>query len=218
MLWAVPLYVVLTAAGILGRQPWCSMVALVVLVGALAWSRLRGSLVASTLYLAASAAALAAVAFGAADAVLDALPVLVNAALALFFAATLRHGEVPLVTRIVRVIEGPEHLERPGVAGYTRGLTLAWALLLGMQTLLLAGLWLLLHAPALTRAWPLANAGGTWLHGYARLGCYVLITLFFLLEYAWRRWHLRHLDHPGFFAMLSRIALHWPEILSGAGR
>jgi hypothetical protein len=104
------------------------------------------------------------------------------------------------------------------VAAYARQITWFWTVLLGAQALLLTVLLLCAdHNGLLARAGitaPLSVSerwAATWLH----LGCYILLAAAFLLEYAYRRWRLRHLRHPGLHDMLLQLALHWPQLLRG---
>ncbi|MFX9318008.1 hypothetical protein ABTO00_19510, partial [Acinetobacter baumannii] len=67
-------------------------------------------------------------------------PVVFSGLLCWLFARTLRGGRTALITRLVEVAEGPPP---PDVARYTRALTAAWAVLLGLIAALNAGLALL---------------------------------------------------------------------------
>jgi uncharacterized membrane protein len=154
---------------------------------------------------------------GFADALLEAVPVLINTLLAAWFGRTLGTSE-PLVERFIVAIEGAERLRQPGVAAYARQVTWFWTVLLGGQALLLAVLLLCAdHDGLLARAGiaaPLvvpARWAAVWLH----LGGYLLLGAAFLAEYGCRRWRLRHLPHPGLHDMLLQLALHWPQLLRG---
>ncbi len=118
-------------------------------------------------------------------------PVVFTALVAWVFARTLRHGQVPLVTRIVRALHAQAGLAvSTEVERYTRGVTVAWALLLVALTLanlvlaLLAEpdgvLAMLGHAPA----WSISHAQWSW---FANLACWGLLGGFALVEYAVRR-------------------------------
>jgi uncharacterized membrane protein len=156
---------------------------------------------------------------GLADLLLEAVPILINVALACWFGRSLLGGE-PLVARFVVAIEGAERLREPGVARYARQITWFWTVLLAAQALLLTGLLLfaardgLLPRLGVTSAWSVPERwASAWLH----VGCYLLLGAAFLLEYAWRRWRLRHLSHPGLHDMLLKLALRWPQLLHGNG-
>jgi hypothetical protein len=56
-----------------------------------------------------------------------------------------------------------------------------------------------------------------WASAWLHVGCYLLLGAAFLLEYAWRRWRLRHLSHPGLHDMLLKLVLRWPQLLHGNG-
>ena len=116
-------------------------------------------------------------------------PILLPAAMACWWAPTLRAGHTPFVTQIARTLRGelsPEH------AAYTRGVTVLWV---GVFVLLaLAG--------AATALW---GSAARW-SLVTNVLSPVLIGLVFALEYAYRRWHLRHEAHPGFLTFLRQVA------------
>lgn len=156
---------------------------------------------------------------GLADLLLEAVPVLINAALAWAFGHTLVTGE-PLVARFIVAIEGTARLQQPGVARYARQVTGFWTILLGTQAVLLAVMLLCADRSGL-----LARLGfvaplsiperwaAIWLH----LGCYVVLGAAFVLEYGYRRWRLRHLHHLSLPDMLKQLALRWPQLRHGKG-
>jgi uncharacterized membrane protein len=65
---------------------------------------------------------------GFGDALLDTTPALVAALVGWMFARTLLRDRRPLIARAVVAMDGPQLLEDPAVARYTRRLTLIWAL------------------------------------------------------------------------------------------
>lgn len=208
-------YLLLNVAGIVSGQPQWSVAALLLVLGVLLWPLLRrGRVAAWLLWLAVTALFTWAIWRGQASAWLDAVPIAANAALAWVFARTLRSGHEPLITRMVRLLEGRQRLDLAGVRVYTRKLTGAWALMLGLQALLLAFFWW---------QWNAVMVGGTvdsatvtsWARAYTRFGCYVVIAVFFLVEYAFRRWHLRHLPHASLRSMMARVVQVWPQLLRG---
>ncbi len=172
----------------------------------LIWSAVLATLWLSSLY-------------GFAGLLLEAVPVLINAALACWFGRTLATAE-PLVARFIVAIEGAGRLQQPGIARYARQLTWFWTLLLGAQALLLTVLLLgAEHSGLLARlgmASPL-QISERWAAAWLHFGCYVLLGAAFLLEYGYRRWRLRHLSHPGLHDMLLQLALHWPQLLRSQG-
>lgn len=147
---------------------------------------------------------------GFADRLLDAVPLIVLAGLALWFGGTLRAGHEPRVARFIRVLEGEAQLAQPGVARYARGVTVFWTALLALEALLLAALFLrdLFDAGDLPR----------WVLACQHVGGYLLIPLAFGLEYAFRRWHLRHIAHPGLHAQALQMMRCWPQLLHDTGR
>ena len=122
-------------------------------------------------------------------------PILINAAGCYLFARTLAPGQMPLVTRFAAIVRGTLH---PDVARYTHRVTQAWALffaLLALESLLLALF-------ASVRVWSL----------FTNFINYLLVVVFFAVEY-WVRIHcLAHLEHPGFIKFLRSLLR--PELRS----
>lgn len=148
---------------------------------------------------------------------LDALPILVNAALCALFASTLRHGREPLIARFIAILESPERLALPRVAAYARRLTWAWALLLGAQACVLGAILGLVPGgvfAALGATPPAAFAAPGW-RWYLHVGGYALVPLVLVLEYAYRRVHLRGVPHAPLPLFIARVVRRWPVLLQG---
>ena len=212
----VALYLGVVAAAFVLERAWLDEVATLMVATLLFWPGLRRGHVAATAIWAAIALVVAALAYaGHGEIALDLLPVVVNAALCVLFAHTLANGRTPLIARAIAVLEGPERLAQPRVAAYARELTRAWALLLGAQALLLA----LLIACAVPRgvlasfgvAAPIAVAGDAW-RTYLHFGSYAVVLAFFAIEYAWRRWYLRHIEHMPPQQFAKGLVRHWPAL------
>ncbi|MEI7035385.1 xanthomonadin biosynthesis protein [Fulvimonas yonginensis] len=217
---ALPLllaYPLLAIAGALTHRQAFSLAAIVLLLSLLLWPALRtGRPVPWLLWLGLLAGLAWLALHGLVVLALDAVPVLVNLLLAWLFGRTLRAGAQPLVARFIEAIEGTPRLAMPGIARYARQLTWFWTVLLGVQGIVLAGL-LLCEVPGGVLAalghrppWPLP-AG--WVQGYVHAGGYALIVAAFVLEYLFRRWHLRHLPHLALPVLLHRLALRWPHLI-----
>ena len=106
-------------------------------------------------------------------------PVAINLALLAFFARTLRAGREPLVCSIARFERGgslPADLAR-----YTLNLTRAWVAFFA----LMAGISVTLAITAPVAAWSFFSNAVT----------YLLVALFFVLEYIYRRLRYRHHRH-----------------------
>lgn len=203
--WAVVTLFALMLAGTLGVRDWPHALAVPVLALALAGFLPLHRAAVLAMWLLATAGLLWLDARGHARAVLGTLPVLVNAGLCVLFARTLRQGHEPLVTRVVRMVEGEDRLQIPGVAAYTRAVTWYWALLTGMQVLLLAACWSWVQ-------WPGASAPPAvrlWLHA----GGYALPVLAMLAEYAWRRLRFRGHPHLAPHRFARRLVACWPRIV-----
>ncbi|MEW5835730.1 MAG: xanthomonadin biosynthesis protein [Pseudomonadota bacterium] len=200
-------YPVLAIAGAVLHRPWLSLVALLVLLTAWLAPRLRAGHGAAWLGWTLSAAAAVGLArMGYANAVLEGVPVGIVAGISAWFGVSLRAGREPRVARFIRVLEGPDTLQQPRVAGYARGVTAFWCLLLGAQALVLAILLVAGLAGTTLPAWVLA---------YQHVGGYLVIPLAFGLEYAFRRSYLRHLPHAGLHAQGLRLVRCWPQLLRG---
>lgn len=203
--WTLAAYVVLTALGTLGRQEWALRTAVPVLVLMLAQALPLQRAWGLVAWLALAAVLLWLDARGQARTVLGALPVLINAGLCWIFGRTLRRGHEPLVTRVARVVEGADRLQIPGVAGYTRAVTLYWSVLTGAQAVALSVCWML----QLQRG----AAAPAWTHAWLHVGGYVLPLLAMGAEYAWRRWRFRRHPHLPAATFLRRLVASWPQII-----
>lgn len=119
------------------------------------------------------------------------MPALLIAVAASGFARTLRAGRTPLIASIVEVLEGDDAANLPDrLQRYTRGLTVAWALLLAslaLGNLLLA----LCAAPGGVLASvgvvsPLVVTNMQW-SWFANGFNYGILAVFFVAEFAYRR-------------------------------
>lgn len=135
------------------------------------------------------------------------------------FARTLAPGRVPLITAMAATLEGsaPEGFD-PALRGYTRRLTLLWALLLGalaLFNLALAALAVprgLLAAAGWPSPWPIDEAQWALLaHG----GNYGLVGGFMILEFQVRKRRFPH-RYRSFLAFLRQLATLGPAFWAGA--
>jgi uncharacterized membrane protein len=116
-------------------------------------------------------------------------PLAINLALFSFFACTLRPGRDALISSFVRVERGgqlPPDLER-----YTRNLTGLWA---GFFVTMAAAS-AILAATAPLAAWSL----------FTNILNYVLVVMFFILEYLYRRVRYRHHAHASPWQMIRML-------------
>ena len=212
----VVLYLGIVAAAFAVDRAWLDELATVMVATLLFWPGLRRGHAAAIVIWAAVVLLVGALAFaGHGDVALDFLPVVVNAALCVLFAHTLTRGRKPLIARVIGVVESPDRVALPRVAAYARGLTLAWAILLGAQALVLT----VLIACAVPNgalasfgiAPPFAVTGEAW-RWYLHFGSYALVLAFFVIEYAYRRWHLRHIEHIPAPQFVSRLVQRWPAL------
>jgi len=116
-------------------------------------------------------------------------PIVLPAALALSWARTLRPGGTPFVTRLATAVRGPLS---PESAAYTRGVTVLWVAVFVVLTL----------TGAAAALWGSPQLWSSVTNVYSP----ALIGLVFAVEYAYRRWHLRHEPHPDFVTFLLQTA------------
>jgi uncharacterized membrane protein len=153
------------------------------------------------------------------------LPLYAPSILADFFIAwvfghTLFAGRVPLIERLARLVHPPDAPLDPAVVPYARRLTLCWAVLLallGVVSLFLAlyaepdGILLLLgRRPAVVipqRAWSL----------YANFLEYLIVGVFFVAEYAYRRRRFPDQPFASFFDFVRRMIAVAPAALGARG-
>jgi len=115
-------------------------------------------------------------------------PILIDTALALVFAASLRPLREPVITRFARM----EHPTLPAeLAIYTRRLTLAWATLFAAMAIV--ALWLALRGSL--EAWS----------AFTNVVSYLLVAALFAGEHVYRRWRYRHLRHATLLELLRNV-------------
>lgn len=211
------LYALIAMAAFASGRAWLDELAALLLLSLLLWPGLRRRSVAAwSLWLVAVAGLVALAIADRGNLALDLMPVMVNAALCTLFARTLASGREPLIARLIAAIEGPARLALPKVALYARQLTWAWSLLLGAQALFLAFLVACSVPDGLLASFgiaaPVAIAGRAW-RWYLHLGSYAVVLAFLAVEYAYRRWHLRHIPHPSLPVFIAHLARRWPAIV-----
>ncbi|MEO8746852.1 MAG: xanthomonadin biosynthesis protein [Rhodanobacter sp.] len=207
---------VLAVAGMLTHREVFPLLALAILATLVMLPALSRRQTAPWLgWLGLQAALLTVALLGFADLLLDAVPAVINAALAWLFARTLPRAR-PLIARCIVVVEGEARLHERGVALYARRLTALWAGLLGANALALMLLLLFAERSGVLARFDLAPSwrlNEWWAAAWLNVGGYVLPGMVFVLEYAYRRWRLRHLQHLSLAKMLLRLAVNWPRLL-----
>lgn len=209
-------YPLLVLAGLLTRREVFPLLALVALVSAALLPGLaRGQLRVWLVWLSLLGVLLASALLGYADLLLETVPVLINALLAWWFGRTLLTSR-PLVARCIIAMEGESRLHERGVERYARQLTACWAVLLAVNALVL-GVFLLgaEHSGALVRfgLTPPLRIDEWWAAAWLHVGGYVVVIAAFLLEYPYRRWRLRHLQHLSMPQTFLRLAVSWPRMV-----
>jgi len=210
------LYAAAMATAFVTAATWLEELAAFMLVSLVLWPALRRrSVIASIAWLVAAVLIAALALCGHGDITIDFMPVAVNAALCALFARTLARARTPLIALAIGAIEGPARLALPGVADYARRLTAAWAILLGAQAIALAVLVVCAVPDGLLAAFghapPFAVGGSGW-RWFLHLGSYLGVIAFIVIEYAYRRWHLRHIPHASLATFLRNLALRWPAL------
>ncbi|MBB6185033.1 hypothetical protein [Oleiagrimonas soli] len=200
-------YAALVFIGALGGGAWAYRAAVPVLTLALAAMLPLRRAPVLALWIALAALMLWLDWSGRAHWVLNLVPILITAGLGWLFGRTLGHGREPLVTRVVRAVEGDERVQNPRVARYTRQVTWYWTALMALQCLLLLLCWVQIAVGG-----PLQSLARTWLH----VGGYALPILAMLAEYLVRRWRFRDLPHPRPHEFMQRLVRHWPRIVRDA--
>ena len=175
------------AAATLGEPRWAALgIALVAGVVALGWLKpgLAAVVAASTLALALW------VAGRSPGLLLYTPPLAINIGLCALFARTLRPGSEALLSRFARIHRGGELAL--DLARYTRKLTAAWAVFFLVMALISATL----AVTGPLAAWSL----------FSNLLNYLLVVLFFVLEYVYRRVRYRHHPHASPWQMVVRLS------------
>jgi uncharacterized membrane protein len=150
-------------------------------------------------------------------------PVLINVFLAWLFGRTLGTGRPSLIERLVRLLHPPEEDLDPAIAVYATRLTAAWTVLfaaLASVNLLLAlfatpgGL---LEAAGLAPTWAVPIE--TW-SLFANLLNYLVVGLFFVVEWIYRRRRFPQQPYRNLLDFLRRAAAVAPALLADlhAGR
>lgn len=148
------------------------------------------------------------------------VPILFVLLVAWIFGRSLRAGRVPLIARIVAGLDGVPPDQLPAdVAAYARGLTAAWAGVLGLMALvnlvlaLLASPGGLLAQLGIAPLWPITHEQWSW---FANLLGYGVVGGFFVLEFHWRKRRFPGRD-GGFFTFLRRMGqlgpAFWRDLL-----
>jgi uncharacterized membrane protein len=209
-------YVGVIGAALASGRAWLDELATFLVVSLVLWPGLRRrSPAAIVLWIAATAGIAALARAGLGDLALDFLPVLINLALSALFARTLVPGSTPLIARLIAVLESPERVALPRVAGYARALTFVWAIVLGAQALLLTALIFCAVPDGLFARLgivpPVTVAGGEW-RWFVDLGSYATVVVLLVVEYAFRRWYLRHIPHVSLPVFMGRLVRRWPAL------
>lgn len=131
-------------------------------------------------------------------------PVLIPAFLAWIFGQTLLPGRTPLIERLVHLLHGPGTVPEDAALVYARHLTLAWTVLF----IGLAATSLLLAVFAEPQQWSL----------FANLIAYVIVLVFFIAEYAYRRRRFPQQPYRNMLEFVQRVRANLPALVGRAPR
>jgi uncharacterized membrane protein len=131
-------------------------------------------------------------------------PVLVPAFLAWIFGQTLLPARTPLIERLVVMLHGPDTVPEDAVLVYARHLTLAWTVLF----IGLAATNLLLAIFAEPEQWSL----------FANLIAYLIVLVFFMAEYAYRRRRFPQQPYRNMLEFVQRVLASLPGLVGRAPR
>jgi uncharacterized membrane protein len=126
-------------------------------------------------------------------------PVLVPAFLAWIFGQTLLPGRTPLIERMVHLLHGPDTVPEHAVLVYARHLTLAWTILF----IGLAATNLLLAVFAEPEQWSL----------FANLIAYLIVFMFFIAEFAYRRRRFPQQPYRNMLEFVQRVLAGLPGLV-----
>ena len=157
-------------------------------LGALIWA-IAGGRMAIAVAAAGIAVLLGATVLYAPHILLFAPPVIINAALAAFFGASLRPGHEPVISIFARLEQGG--VLPPDLARHARAVTWLWTLLLAAM----AALALALAILAPLEIWSL----------FTNVVIYALIATLFIGEYLYRRARFRHYRHASLAGLLRNV-------------
>jgi uncharacterized membrane protein len=178
----------LHAAVMAGHRAWLAgITATVAIVALVLWAAVaRSKTAVATAGLAI--AVVVAILASAPQLLLFSPPVVIPAFAAAAFAATLRRGREPAISRIARLERGPLP---PDLARYTRALTWIWAALL----IAIAVVSLVLALFGSLSDWSL----------FTNIVSYVLMAALFFGEYGYRRWHFPQYRHASLATLARNI-------------
>lgn len=183
--WPLSLHAAILFAG----PPWPARVnAAALALAALLWA-IADARASAAIAAAGFAALLGAAVAYAPQILLFAPPVAINAALAVFFGASLRRGREPVISIFARLEQGADL--PADLARHARLVTWLWTLLLAAM----AGLALALAIWAPLEAWSL----------FTNVVIYALIAALFVGEYLYRRLRFRQYRHASLPALLRNV-------------
>ena len=148
-------------------------------------------------------------------------PILIPGFMAWVFAQTLAQGRMPLIERYVRLMHDPGEQLDVAIRDYARRLTEIWAALLATISLLNLALALLAVPAGLLLALgiepPVPVPQAVW-SLFANVLNYLILAVFFVAEYAYRRHRFPQEPYRNIFQFIRRVVALGPRIFAGPGR
>lgn len=148
-------------------------------------------------------------------------PVLIPGFMAWVFAQTLAQGRMPLIERYVRLMHEPGEEIDSSVRAYARRLTGVWSAVLATISIVNLALALLAVPAGLLLAMgiepPVPVPQAVW-SLFANVLNYLILAVFFVAEYAYRRLRFPEEPYRNIFQFVRRVVALGPRILAGAGR
>jgi uncharacterized membrane protein len=141
-------------------------------------------------------------------------PILINVLLAWGFGRTLIANRTPLIYRFVELLHPADAVLDPAIRPYARKLTLAWMILFACMATINLGLALCAVPDGLLLAagWepPVRIAQSTW-SLFANVLSYLIVGMFFAVEFAWRRVRFPNQPYQGFIDFMRKLAAIAPR-------
>ncbi len=142
-------------------------------------------------------------------------PILVPAFLAWLFGQSLSAGRTALIAQFIRAIHG-EHQPDPAVWNYARRLTQAWTGFFILMTAINLTLALIASPDGLLLAsgiHPAFTVPRQWWSLFANCIGYVLVAVFFVVEYAYRRYRFPQQPYRNMYDFLRQMAAVAPQLM-----
>ncbi|NOY72549.1 MAG: hypothetical protein GXP14_09265 [Gammaproteobacteria bacterium] len=182
-------YPLLIHLAIWREWPNLQLAALIILAVGLLYKKLIKKNTASWGILVALISVIAVCHYYGASIYLSYLPPVVIFMLFLFvFSSSLRKNQTPIVTDIAEKSRG---FLAPEIRNYTRSVTIFWSFFFLVMTI-----W------TMVLPWLVSPTIWSWFTNFVH---YVLVAVFFVAEYYYRKWRFRGYKHPGLWSYINLV-------------